>query len=976
MELCVLGRIAVVTDGRERVLGSGREAALLADLIVHAGQMMPAERLIEDLWNGAPPPGAAGTLQTYVRNLRRVLEPDRAAGSPSRVLLSRRPGYVLEIDDDVLDARRFERLVIAGGLEATGDPAGASATLREALALWKGPAFGELANEPYLRADATRLEELRLSALEGRIDADLGLGRHQDVCGELGPLATAHPYRERLWGQLMLALYRSGRQADALRAYHRLRAALAEELGLEPSASLRDLDAAIVLQKPELDHVSAKAAAALLRAEPERRRTVAVSPTPLLGRDELLATVADSIRPRRVVTLTGPGGIGKSRLALAVAADVSGRFEDGVRVVELARVTDAVSVPGAVAEVLGVVGPPGAASMSAVAEHLIDRHVLVVIDNCEHVIDGAADLVGAVLRISQTAAVVATSRESLDVDGEIAIAVPGLASGGEDSAAVQLFVERARRARYDFAPVESDLDAIDDICRTLDGMPLAIELAAARVRSMTVEEIRQRLASVLALLRGHRSGVPDRRTLDGAIDWSYRQLVPSEQLAFEGLSVFARGAMLTAAEDVLADSGHVAVALDGLVRKSLLEASLDRGRTRYRLLEPLRQFARERLEDRDEHAPGEVRRRHAHHYVKLAATARRQQSTPEGPDAIAEFAAEWDNITVALDWLTSHDDIDGALNLVRSCFWYAETTFHFDLLTLAERAIALPGAHDHEDWPAAAGATSILRRGIGDPTGARALADTALAAAESRAHHCFEALYAVHVTHQRFDQARAEQTVISLEEAFGASPDPIERAGTQYCRAVFDRNNSRPGQQDRARRAVTDAESSQVPHHLALAYTALLASTPANEWASAVDAFERARHHATVAGSRMIRKNQHIWMADAASTRGGRDALGYATEAIQGSYDDGYWGNFDVGLGCILGPLVELGGAHVAGTLLGGLIRMAGDDPPTLRVVNSARHALENALGDELDHVIRRGAAASNRELARLALDEAARLLT
>ena len=251
---CVLGRVAVVVGGQERVLGSTREAALLSDLLVHANNVVPAERLIDDVWRGDPPPGAVATLHTYVKNLRRLLEPDPTTGVAREVLVTRRPGYLLRVDSEGLDAWRGERLIAQGrSALADGNAGWAQTQLREALALWTGPAFAELAQEDYLRAEAVRLEELRLVGIEERVQADLALGDHAALCGELDMLVTKHPYRERLWEQWMLALYRAGRQADALRAYQRVRSRLGEELGIAPGEPLRDLEQAILLQRPALD---------------------------------------------------------------------------------------------------------------------------------------------------------------------------------------------------------------------------------------------------------------------------------------------------------------------------------------------------------------------------------------------------------------------------------------------------------------------------------------------------------------------------------------------------------------------------------------------------------------------------------------------------------------------------------------------------------------------------------------------------
>jgi DNA-binding SARP family transcriptional activator len=345
VELCVLGRIAVVADGREHVLGATREAALLADLIVHAGQVVSASCLVEDLWRGAPPPGAAGTLQTYVKNLRRLLEPQRDRWAEGTVVSTVRPGYLLRLPPDGLDAWRCERLVGEGRAALAGDPARAAAVLREALGLCCGPAFGALAVEQYLEAEAARFDELQLVAFELRVEADLALGRHGELAGELQAVAAANPYRESLWRQWVLALYRAGRQADAVRAYQRLRRTLADELGLEPGAELRALEVAMLQQRSELDWVAPAAPVGAVsrpaaHAAPEVTgplggeaagrvplpARLAVRPAVgVVGRDTELVAVGDCVERvgagggHDVVVVSGEAGVGKTTLIAEAA---------------------------------------------------------------------------------------------------------------------------------------------------------------------------------------------------------------------------------------------------------------------------------------------------------------------------------------------------------------------------------------------------------------------------------------------------------------------------------------------------------------------------------------------------------------------------------------------------------------------------------------------------------------------------------
>ena len=605
MEFCVLGRISVVADGSERDLGSTREAALLADLIVHAGEVVPASRLIDDLWRGEPPRSAAGTLQTYVKNLRRMLEPSRPSGVPSVVLVSRRPGYVLNVEAGGLDAWRCERLIDEGRAALAGDdPELAVDRFGCALALWRGPAYGDLASESYVQSEAARLEELRLVAIEDRVQADLALGHHAALCGELEAQVAAHPYRERLWAHWMLALYRAGRQADALRAYRRLRRVLGDELGIDPSDELRDLEEAILLHKPDLDWTPPPSHRA-----PGIPSNLPAERSVFVGRRRELSAISDLVRSARLVTLTGVGGVGKTRLAIQTAAGLVGEFPDGVWLVELAPLIDSALVAAMVATALGVSVAGGVDSTEAVCRFLAERRVLVVLDNCEHVVEAAAALVDRLLAAAPQVRVLATSREPLDIAGESAWRVPSLSLDG-DADAVTLFAERAGHAQPGFSLDDpATADSAVTVCRRLDGIPLAIELAAARAKVLSVDQIAAHLDERFRLLTGGgRTTVPRHQTLQGAIGWSHELLSPQERELFDTLGVFAGEFDLDAVAMVASlDRLEALDLIEQLVNKSMIEA--DPARDRYRLLETLRQYAWEQLvtterlgEARDAHA--------------------------------------------------------------------------------------------------------------------------------------------------------------------------------------------------------------------------------------------------------------------------------------------------------------------------------------------------------------------------------------
>jgi DNA-binding SARP family transcriptional activator len=435
VEFRMLGPLEVVDDhGRPLGLGGAKQRALLAVLLLHAGEVVSAERLVDELWGEDPPKSARSVLQVYVANLRKVLEPGRARRAAGGVLRTRPPGYLVAVAPDDLDLGHFERLAEQGRAAlAAGDAEEAAGLLRGALELWRGPALADVALEASGQAEIAGLEERRLAALEDRIEAELAAGRHSELVGELEAVIAAHPLRERLHGQFLLALYRSGRQAEALEAYRRMRETLAEELGIDPGRPLQDLERAILAQDPTLDWVPAAAAASQLAAgqpAPGRRPgTLPVPPTPLVGRQRALAEVGALVRQghTRLVTLTGVGGTGKTRLALQVAAELGGEFPDGAWFVPLAPVADPQLVLATLAQTLGVREAAGQPLDERLREELRERRLLVVLDNFEHLL-AAAPVVTGLLAACPNLAVLVTSRAALRVSGEQIYEVPPLAT--------------------------------------------------------------------------------------------------------------------------------------------------------------------------------------------------------------------------------------------------------------------------------------------------------------------------------------------------------------------------------------------------------------------------------------------------------------------------------------------------------------------------------------------------------------------
>jgi predicted ATPase/DNA-binding SARP family transcriptional activator len=699
VDVCVLGRVAVIHGGREVSLGATREAALLADLLVHRGQVVAASQLVDDIWRGDPPRAATTTLHTYVNNVRRALEPNRRRGEASEVLVTRRPGYRLEIPPDVLDAERFERKVGEGRAAlASGDAGHAADALRAALTWWQGPAFGTLASETYLQSEAVRLDQVRLVALEERVQADLALGRHDVLCGELAALVAEHPFHERLWCQWMLALYRSGRQTDALRAAHRLRHRLADELGLEPGEAVRALEQAILTHDAELgwrgDEERSSTASTKSRpvAGPEtapnmpptgeRASNLPSALTPCVGRTADLTEIADLLRSFRLVTLTGAGGIGKTRLAIEAARSATGQNPDGVWLVELEALDNDRFVPAALAEALGVM-TDGCDGPEAIAElvscHMRARHALLVFDNAEPLGVGVARVVHLLLTTCPHLRILVTSRQPLDVVGEAVYNVPALTLPPDDDAlpsdlaafdAIALFAQRARAARTGFELTGATAGAVAQICRQVDGVPLAIELAAARIRTLGVNEIAARLDEHFELGDNEQAtGVPERhRSMQAALEWSHQRLTPPVQAALRHLAVFRADFDLDAAVAMIESwSGRpdAATRLSGLalvsrlVDKSLLTPVAGPGdELRYRLLAPVRQYAAERLS-----LAGEVDlARSVHRDIFLA---RCHDLYPLMSGRVRRrHHADKDNLRAALEWSWAHDDHVAAIRLV------------------------------------------------------------------------------------------------------------------------------------------------------------------------------------------------------------------------------------------------------------------------------------------------------------------------
>jgi predicted ATPase/DNA-binding SARP family transcriptional activator len=864
----LLGSVDVIAGGRVVEFGSRKQRVLLASLLIGLNRPVPVDALVEDLWGDVPPVSVQATLPGLVSRLRRAIESTSPAnGRDQPRLRSRDGGYVLEASPEQVDAVRFDRLAAdARHALAQGDAARAVDELQAALALWRGAALGDLADRPFARQEAQRLEEARRVALEDLADALLALGRAQDAVDRLTTHVAEHPLRERPWGQLMLALYRLGRQADALQAYQRLHHILREELAVDPGPSLRLLHEQILRQSADLAPVSQPtvsqpateasrrsadiAAFLFITLDPTAQRpqhadrqalvldiveshggelvghthhdfrfalptapaavataveiqralhgTAQSSPDPLrvrmavhagaarrraknwfgpilertddllaaaadgqivcshvaaeLGRDDLPAGVglidlgehqlAELARPERVyqlthpdlptdfpplrsfdarrhnlpvalnsfvgrerelheidselatarlLTLTGTGGVGKTRLALEVAASARDRFPDGVWFIELAPVRDPELVTDEVVTSLGLLPSalvqPGQTLEEGLCAHLRTRRLLLVLDNCEHLVEAAARLGHTLLGRCPDITVLATSREVLDVPGEVVWNVPPLSVPTEQATsmadlarcdAVALFCERARSAQPGFALSDANGAAVARICRRLDGIPLGLELAAGKIRMLGAHQVAERLDDRFRLLTGgSRAAVGRHQTLRATMDWSYTLLPAAEQIVLRRLSVFSGTFSLAAAEAVTgavrSTSGRAVETLDALSRlvaKSLVTVHHEDPEVRYGLLETVREYGGDKLSEAGEAV--EVRARHRDYFLGLADAWAMRTDYWHWWQWIPQVSTEVDNFAAALRWSLNQGDYHALLRLAAAHwpYWY------------------------------------------------------------------------------------------------------------------------------------------------------------------------------------------------------------------------------------------------------------------------------------------------------------------
>jgi predicted ATPase/DNA-binding SARP family transcriptional activator len=666
VEIRLLGVMEVLDDsGTPVVLKGTKLRCLLAVLALRPGQVVSSDRLVEDLWGESPPPNSANALQALVSRLRRALPGDAVA--------TQAHGYSLALEQACVDAVRFGEMAVAGRRAlADGDAGTALSVLGEALALWRGDALADFAFEQFAQMSIGRLTEERASVFEDRVEADLRCGRHAEIVGELEAAVSADPLRERLRGQLMVALYRAGRQADALRQFQLARTVLAEELGLEPGPELRRLEAAVLAQDPDLALTVAEQEPPPAHPRP-RRGNVRPPITATIGRDAEIAELRQLLSAHRLVTLVGPGGVGKTRLAIETARVVDEDVADGAWFIDLSRTDDPEAVVPTIVSALEATDLPGygagsAEALERLADSLACKGALVVLDNCEHVIEAAALAAESLLGACPRLRILATSREALQVPGEKLWQSQPLAP----SAAMALFAERAAAVSSEFTLGQQNSSLVAEICARVDGLPLAVELAAARVKVFPVAQIAAGLEDKFRFLSGgSRTAHARQQSLQAVVDWSYDLLFADERRLFERLSVFVGGCTVEAAIAVCADDSLPAEDVPDLVAKlvgkSVVVVDTTGTEARFAMLQTLAEYAGERLDTAGERSI--LRDRHSKWFTELADGYHQAFQGQGAASWMRRASPELDNMRSALNWAAVRTDALSALTLATAIAW-------------------------------------------------------------------------------------------------------------------------------------------------------------------------------------------------------------------------------------------------------------------------------------------------------------------
>ena len=973
--LLVLGPVAFERRGIRSSLGGPKAQQVLAVLAANRGRSVSVDLLIDAVWGDEAPLSATATLQSHVSRLRAVLGPETAIARQAG-------GYMLDMPDGGLDAARFETL-----LQQSRQAAGADAVplLAEALGLWRGSAFGEHADLYPVRPEALRLDELRLVATEQWASASLECGDAASVVSELESLVERHPLRERFWVLLMLALHRTGRQAEALRRANELRRRLGEEVGLDVSTQVRELEQHILADDPSLRspaRVSSPGTAVVARL---------LGSTSFVGRDPEVGELVEALGNHSVVTVTGPGGVGKTRLALRSAAKVAGESAIDVTLVELATVRDLAGVARVIAHALDIQQRQYRTIDETIIEYLAPRRILLVLDNCEHLTDTVAPLVDRLRSSCPELRILATSRQPLGLAGEFVSVLMPLALPSSDAAtckdvqaspAAQLFVARAQTAVPQFALSDENARAVAEICRRLEGLPLGVELAAARLRAMGVDALAERLAQrVQSLGQLQRSSDGRHRTLVDLVRWSYDLLEPTAQHVFAQLAVFAGGFDLDAVSAVCeverdGNSADTVDVLADLVEQSMV-ILVDRRVPRYRLLEPLREFALDRLTDDGRLLAAETR--HLDFYLGLAERGAVGLDTPDEAVWSDRLDRNFENFRAAVLCAVRAGDADRALRVVAALRELGFRRVQYEVMAWAGAAVAIPGADAH---PAYATGLAVCGYGHwvrGDLEDAIRLARAALDSGPG--DESVSGLPERVLANAHFylgDPDEALRWTDQLLRAARRARDPARLAHALYMRSVAQTSIG-----DTVRGAVLAGEARAAAESvgsgtaLAQAGYALGLALEGTDQDEALGHLETAARFAADAGNRWIEAFA-LTEVHSLRARRGEHVAGLAgfREVVRTWYRGGDWANQWLSLRHVFGVLVDLGAFEVAAVLYGALTAAGAahalpSEPADAQRLDAIVVDLRSLLGNAyFVAAVRRGASMTDSEIVEYLIDQ------
>jgi predicted ATPase/DNA-binding SARP family transcriptional activator len=910
----LLGPVEVRVEGHAVPLPGARQRLLLAMLLVNANQMVPAGRVIDELWGADLPADPRAALRTQVSRLRRALGP--GGGD----LATLEGGYRLAVPRGRLDFCRLED-ALAEAARTSGEPA--LRLLDEALALCRGPALGEFADRPFALATAARLEELRAVTAERRAGLLLSLGQAGEAVAALRVLLAEHPEREHARGLFMQALYRAGRHTEALDAFQSWRRHLATELGLDPSPALQEIEQDI------LRH-TASAPATPGTAVP--RSPLPLPVTSFVGRDEDVVAVTARLARARLVTLHGPGGVGKTRLALEVAERTGGSYPDGVCFCDLAAVSEPHAVVRAIFTAAGLSERAFRRLDDQLAEALAGRHLLLILDNCEHVVQAAAVLAERLLKQTRNVTLLATSRERLEVDGEHVWQVRPLSVSGPGAPAVRLFIDRARAADPAAVRQDRDVTAVTALCASLDGLPLAIELAAARLPGTTVSELAGNLRERFGLLTVGRRADSRHRSLRAVVDWSYEQLTSAQQDLFGQLAVF-HGSFDALAACAVAAGGDDLAGVTGLllhlVDRSLVTAEPDGGTTRYRLLETLRSYGLERLAEQGR--LDAARARHARWAADLVARAEQGLRGADETSWTGTLERHLSDLRAAHAWLTGQDTELG-LRMAAQLHWYALWRCQSEVYRWAGTSTAAAAGSRSPFYPDALASAAFGAVYRGDMQAASHAARTALAAARSLSP----------VSARRPLEALAEVAVFRGELAaavdFYAAAYDLSIGSGDFLEAVWDAVGAAAaygygGHQEEASRhadlAQAAADRCRSPSALALVAWVRGEIAVSTSPGQARYHLQRAVALATSTGSRFVEGLARVALASVDARHGDAAvALGHYERAIREWQQAGAWTPLWVTLRNLVELLVQAGAWPDAATLYGAVTAASSGAPP------------------------------------------------